>query len=37
MPADGYRQFVGALHAEGIAAGDFRVMCRDNGDFLLNG
>jgi hypothetical protein len=37
MPADGYRQFVNALHAEGIAAGDFRVMCRDNGDFLLNG
>jgi hypothetical protein len=37
MPADGYRQFVGALHAEGIAAGDFRVMCRDNGDFLLHG
>jgi uncharacterized protein DUF6282 len=37
MPADGYRQFVRALHAEGIAAGDFRVMCRDNGDFLLNG
>jgi hypothetical protein len=37
MPADGYRQFVGLLHAEGIAAGDFRVMCRDNGDFLLNG
>jgi 5-methyltetrahydropteroyltriglutamate--homocysteine methyltransferase len=37
MPADGYRQFVHALHAAGIAAGDFRVMCRDNGDFLVNG
>jgi hypothetical protein len=37
MPADGYRQFVRALHAEGVAAHDFRVMCRDNGDFLLNG
>jgi hypothetical protein len=37
MPADGYRQFVHALHAEGVAADDFRVMCRDNGDFLING
>jgi hypothetical protein len=37
MPADGYRQFVDALHAEGVAADDFRVMCRDNGDFLLHG
>ncbi len=37
MPADGYRQFVDVLAAEGIAAGDFRVMCRDNGDFLLHG
>lgn len=37
MPAEGYRQFVAALHAEGIAADDFRVMCRDNGDFLLHG
>jgi hypothetical protein len=37
MPADGYRQLVHALHAEGIAAGDFRVMCRDNGEFLVNG
>jgi hypothetical protein len=37
MPAEGYRRFVQALHAEGIAAPDFRVMCRDNGDFLLNG
>jgi hypothetical protein len=37
MPADGYREFVHALHAAGIAADDFRVMCRDNGDFLLNG
>jgi hypothetical protein len=37
MPADGYRRFVDVLHAEGIAAGDFRVMCRDNGDFLVNG
>jgi Family of unknown function (DUF6282) len=37
MPAEGYRQFVHALHAEGIAADHFRVMCRDNGDFLLHG
>jgi hypothetical protein len=37
MPADGYRQFVQALHGEGVAAQDFRVMCRDNGDFLLHG
>ncbi len=37
MPADGYRQFVHALHAEGVAAEDFRVMCRDNGDDLLHG
>ena len=37
MPAEGYRQFVQALHAEGVAAQDFRVMCRDNGDFLLHG
>jgi hypothetical protein len=37
MPADGYRRFVALLHAEGIGADDFRVMCRDNGDFLLNG
>lgn len=37
MPAEGYRQFVQMLHAEGIAADDFRVMCRENGDFLLNG
>jgi hypothetical protein len=37
MPAEGYRRFVQALHAEGIAAKDFQVMCRDNGDFLLNG
>jgi hypothetical protein len=37
MPADGYRQFVRVLHAEGVAAEDFRVMCRDNGDFLING
>ena len=37
MPADGYRQFVRALHAEGIAAADFRIMCRDNGADLLHG
>jgi hypothetical protein len=37
MPADGYRRFVAALHAEGVAASDFRVMCLDNGDFLLHG
>ena len=37
MPAEGYRQFVQALHAAGVAAEDFRVMCRDNGDFLLHG
>ena len=37
MPADGYRQFVEALRAEGLAADDFRLMCRENGDFLLNG
>lgn len=37
MPADGYRQFVHALHAEGVAREDFGVMCRDNGDFLLHG
>jgi uncharacterized protein DUF6282 len=37
MPADGYRHFVQALHAEGMAPDDFRVMCRDNGDYLLHG
>jgi uncharacterized protein DUF6282 len=37
MPADGYRQFVELLAAEGLAAEDFRLMCRENGDFLLNG
>jgi hypothetical protein len=37
MPADGYRQFVEALRAEGLEADDFRLMCRENGDFLLNG
>jgi len=37
MPADGYQRFVHLLHAEGVAAEDFRVMCRDNGDFLLHG
>lgn len=37
MPADGYRTFVEALAAAGIAADDFRVMCRDNADFLLHG
>jgi hypothetical protein len=37
MPAEGYRQFVQALAAEGIAGDDFRVMCRENGDFLLHG
>ena len=37
MPADGYRQFVEALHVEGIAPDDFRVMCRENGAFLLPG
>ncbi|HXH81875.1 MAG TPA: DUF6282 family protein [Candidatus Tectomicrobia bacterium] len=37
MPAEGYREFVRVLHAEGIARDDFRVMCRDNGDFLLHG
>ncbi|HEX6776498.1 MAG TPA: hypothetical protein VF238_11645, partial [Methylomirabilota bacterium] len=37
MPAEGYRRFVDLLHAEGIAATDFRVMCRDNGDDLLHG
>ena len=26
-----YRQFVQALHTEGVAVEDFRVMCRDNG------
>jgi hypothetical protein len=37
MPAEGYRRFVDLLHAEGIAAEEFRVMCRENGDFLLHG
>jgi len=37
MPADGYRRFVDLLHAEGIGQDDFRVMCRENGDFLLHG
>jgi hypothetical protein len=37
MPADGYRQFVDALHAEGVARDDFRLMCREGGDFLLHG
>jgi len=37
MPADGYREFVRALAAEGVAPADFAVMCRDNGDDLLHG
>jgi hypothetical protein len=37
MPAEGYRRFVELLHAEGVAKEDFRVMCRENGDFLLHG
>jgi hypothetical protein len=37
MPAEGYQRFVQALHAEGLARDDFRVMCRENGDFLLHG
>jgi hypothetical protein len=37
MPADGYRQFVEALHAAGVARDDFRLMCREGGDFLLHG
>jgi len=37
MPAEGYRRFVHALAAEGIGRDDFRVMCRENGDFLLHG
>jgi hypothetical protein len=37
MPAEGYGRFVRALAAEGIARDDFRVMCRENGDFLLHG
>ena len=37
MPAEGYRQFVHALREAGVAAADFPVMCRDNGDFLLHG
>jgi hypothetical protein len=37
MPAEGYRRFVDLLHAEGIAKDDFRVMCRENGDYLLHG
>jgi hypothetical protein len=37
MPAEGYRRFVDALRGEGIARDDFRVMCRENGDFLLHG
>jgi Family of unknown function (DUF6282) len=37
MPAEGYRQFVNALHEAGVARDDFRVMCRENADFLLHG
>jgi hypothetical protein len=37
MPADGYREFVRLLHAAGIAADHFRLMCRDTPDFLLHG
>jgi len=37
LPVDGYRAFVEALATAGIAADDFRVMCRDNADFLLHG
>jgi len=37
MPADGYRQFVDLLHGEGLARDDFRLMCRESGDFLLHG
>jgi hypothetical protein len=37
MPADGYQHFVNALHEAGVARDDFRVMCRENADFLLHG
>jgi hypothetical protein len=37
MPAEGYRQFVQALAAQGIARDDLAVMCRENGDVLLHG
>lgn len=37
MPAEGYHQFVNVLHAAGVARDDFRVMCRENADFLLHG
>jgi hypothetical protein len=37
MPAEGYQQFVNVLHEAGVARDDFRVMCRDNADFLLHG
>jgi hypothetical protein len=37
MPSGGYQQFVNVLHEAGVARDDFRVMCRDNADFLLHG
>lgn len=37
MPADGYRTFVDMLGREGLTADDFRLMCRENADFLLHG
>ena len=35
MPADGYHQFINALHSEGIAEDDFTLMCRENPHALL--
>lgn len=37
MPADGYRTFVELLGREGLTKDDFRVMCRENADYLLHG
>jgi hypothetical protein len=37
MPAEGYRTFVELLAKEGLGSDDFRVMGRENPDFLLHG
>jgi hypothetical protein len=37
MPGEGYRAFVELLAKEGLRPDDFRLMCRENPDFLLHG
>lgn len=37
MPGEGYRTFVELLAKQGLGPDDFRVVCRENPDFLLHG